>query len=135
VTGVHLLVGLGSERYALPIECVLEVADSEGVSPVLGAPAAIRGVRNLRGEVLPVVELGHMLGLAPARERGPLVVVEGRCARAMLAVDDLIDVSAPAATAEGTDSKLVRRAMLADGRLVGELDIASLLEAVRGATG
>ena len=55
--GVHLRLRVGGERYALPIENVLEVTPLGELSGVPGAGGAVLGVRNLRGQVLPVFDL------------------------------------------------------------------------------
>jgi purine-binding chemotaxis protein CheW len=68
---LHLvLFELGEEQYAVPIAMVREVVRVADITRVPHAPAHIRGVMNLRGRILPVVELGTRLGLAPA-EIGP----------------------------------------------------------------
>ena len=54
---VHVRLRVGRERYALPIENVLEVAELGSLSALPGAGAAVLGVRNLRGQVLPVFDL------------------------------------------------------------------------------
>lgn len=132
MTPVHLLVRVGPERYALPVERVLEVVGPGDVCPVFGVPPEVLGVRNLRGQVLPVLDLGGVLGIAPARHDGPLVVVEVPPARAMLAVDELVDVGSPGDAAEDTESELLSGAVLVDGGLVGVLDLPRLLDAIHG---
>jgi purine-binding chemotaxis protein CheW len=56
-----LVFRLGEERYALPTDRVLEVARPGEPTPVPGAPEVLAGVVNLRGEVLPVFDLGQLL--------------------------------------------------------------------------
>jgi purine-binding chemotaxis protein CheW len=48
---------LGTERYAIETQYVREVARLGDISPVPGAPDFLRGVTNLRGEVLCLVDL------------------------------------------------------------------------------
>src|SRR6476620_8754767 len=48
---------LDSEEYAVPIMTVTEVVPSIEITPVPGAPEYILGLTNLRGKVLPVLDL------------------------------------------------------------------------------
>jgi purine-binding chemotaxis protein CheW len=53
---------LRGRRCALPAAVVSEVAPMPGLTPVPHAPAAIRGIAPLHGQVLPVIDLGVWLG-------------------------------------------------------------------------
>lgn len=54
---------LAGESYALPIAAVQEIVRVAEITRVPDAPAVVRGVVNLRGRVLPVVDLRARLGL------------------------------------------------------------------------
>jgi purine-binding chemotaxis protein CheW len=56
---------LDSEWYGLPIACVHEILRVGAITRVPHAPAHVRGVMNVRGRLLPVVELRTVLGLTP----------------------------------------------------------------------
>ncbi|HEY2512329.1 MAG TPA: chemotaxis protein CheW [Polyangiaceae bacterium] len=60
-----VLFSLDSEEYAAPISNVLEILRVSAITRVPDAPAHVRGVMNLRGRLLPVVELRTILGLPP----------------------------------------------------------------------
>lgn len=61
----HVIFRLGNERYALPLAAVREVLlPPPSLSRVPRAPPPIRGVMNLRGRVVTVVELRSLLRLA-----------------------------------------------------------------------
>lgn len=63
---LHLVVfRLGREEYAVPIASVREVVRVSDITRVPHAPDHIRGVMNLRGRILPVVEIRSRLGLEP----------------------------------------------------------------------
>lgn len=127
MTSAHLLVRVEGERYALPIHDVVEVARIGELTPVPGAPHAVLGVQNLRGQVVPVVDLGAVVGMPRSEKRGALVVVDDSGQPAGLAVDALIDVADLVGDAsEPPDGPLLGSAMV-DGALVGLLDARSLL--------
>ena len=86
--------GVGDAVYALDVESVREVVRWQMVTPLPKAPALIDGVIDLRGEVVPVVDLGRALGGTPccpdALARIAIVEVDGLVMG--LVVDSAIDV-------------------------------------------
>lgn len=48
---------LGDEHYALDIMAVKEIRGYEAVTKIANAPPFIKGVINLRGEIVPIVDL------------------------------------------------------------------------------
>ncbi len=76
---LHLVTfALDREEYGIPVAQVREVIRVADITRVPQAPLHVRGVTNLRGRILPVVELRSRLGLAPAptTPRSRIVVVE-----------------------------------------------------------
>ena len=122
---------VADEHYALPVADVLEVAELGDVTPVPGAGAAVLGVRNLRGQVLPVVDLATVFELAPGHPER-IVIAERGDLRAGLAVDAIDGVEELPEASEEVDSRHLTGAALADGVLVGVIDIESVLDAVEG---
>jgi len=51
------------ERYALAIDSVKEITEFRAMTPVPMMPAFVRGVINLRGHVVPVIDLACRFGL------------------------------------------------------------------------
>ena len=124
---MHLRIRLGTEHYALDLDHVLEVVELGEVTPVPGSAPTLIGIRNLRGEILPALDLSALLGVAGERAPHSLVVVADGERRAGLAVDEVIDLSQlPQATAR-VDSLLVRGGVLVDGALVGVVDVSAML--------
>jgi purine-binding chemotaxis protein CheW len=73
----YLSFVLAGAAYAVPILKVKEIIQYAGLTPVPGAPRAVRGVLNLRGAVVPVVDLAVRFGVgetAPTRLTCVLVV-------------------------------------------------------------
>jgi len=92
VSGAYVRFTVGSIDYALPVEHVREVAETGLLSPVPGTPRPVLGVRNLHGQVLPVVDLAVVLGVEHEREAGRLLIAEAGDRRAGLSVDEVVDV-------------------------------------------
>lgn len=77
-TGRFLTFGLGGETYALDILDVTEIIEYRTVTAVPMMPSFIRGVINLRGRVLPVVDLIARFGQGSTEvaRRTAIVVVQ-----------------------------------------------------------
>jgi purine-binding chemotaxis protein CheW len=60
-----LLFELATQRFALAVADVVEVVQAVAVRSLPNAPPVVEGVINLRGEVLPVLDIRARFGLAP----------------------------------------------------------------------
>jgi purine-binding chemotaxis protein CheW len=65
-TSQYLTFRLDGELFAVDIETVREVLEFSTVTKVPRMPEFMRGVINLRGNVVPVVDMRQKLGLIPA---------------------------------------------------------------------
>lgn len=74
---------LGGALYALDVTQVLEIVRVPPLVPLPHAPDLIEGVVDLRGVVLPIVDLGRALGGAPIDD-------DERARIAVLQLDDLV---------------------------------------------
>ncbi|HLL04552.1 MAG TPA: chemotaxis protein CheW [Myxococcaceae bacterium] len=74
----YLSFFIAGEECALGILQVREIIEYDTVTRVPGAPPWVRGVTNLRGSVLPVIDLALKLGLpqSAAHRRSCIVVAE-----------------------------------------------------------
>ena len=63
----YLLFNLGQEVYGIPISHVINIIELQKITEVPDMPAHIRGVINLRGSVIPVMDLRLRFRL-PERE-------------------------------------------------------------------
>ena len=71
-----VLFDLGSETYGLDIATVHEIIRMQPITKVPKAPACVEGVINLRGKVIPVIDLGRKFGLEKAeRAKNNRIVV------------------------------------------------------------
>ncbi|MHB8876580.1 MAG: chemotaxis protein CheW [Myxococcaceae bacterium] len=60
---------LGSEEYVIDIMRIEEILQLQKVTPVPRAPSFVEGVVNLRGVIVPVVDLRKRLSSGPPRPR------------------------------------------------------------------
>lgn len=77
LAGKYLTVDLGNEAYGIAVLKVREIIRLQKITPVPQMPADVRGVINLRGRVVPVLDLRVKFGLnAEFAERTCIVVVQ-----------------------------------------------------------
>lgn len=53
---------VGDEAYCIDLQSVREIRSNESPTPMAGAPASFRGLLDLRGEIVPVIDLRALLG-------------------------------------------------------------------------
>src|SRR5260370_1304594 len=90
--GTYTCLKVAGEAYAVPIGNVVEIASLGDLTAVPGSPRQILGVRNLRGQILPVIDFALLLGLNPAAPPRQLLVAEAGRVQAGFAVDDVSNV-------------------------------------------
>jgi purine-binding chemotaxis protein CheW len=76
--GKYLTFALSEEEYGLPVLKVREIIKMMSITAVPQVPGHVRGVINLRGKVIPVVDLRLKFGFASQdyTERTCIIVVE-----------------------------------------------------------
>ena len=75
--GKYLTIVLGKEAYGIAVLKVREIIRQQQITPVPQLPEFVKGVINLRGRVIPVVDLRVKFGLkAECTERTCIVVVQ-----------------------------------------------------------
>ena len=70
-----VIFSLGSEEYALPITRVQEIIRYSEPRSVASQTPWIRGVINLRGNIVPVCDLAERLGLGLERPESAKIVI------------------------------------------------------------
>lgn len=77
-SGALLRMAVAEQPLAVPIARVREILQVLRMTPLPRTPEFVRGVMNLRGSVVPVIDLAARLGLPPAEigRRSCIVVVQ-----------------------------------------------------------
>jgi purine-binding chemotaxis protein CheW len=133
----YLSFALGEEQYGIEILRVQEIKGYSGITPIPNTPAHIRGVMNLRGTVIPVVDLRAKFHLEThAYDKFTVIIVVTVGARivglVVDAVSDVLDIARqdirPAPElGHGQDTRFISGMVHVGERLVVLLDIATLL--------
>lgn len=94
-TRSYVIFRLGPEEYGLPIHSVNSIIRFEQATPVPRSPEAVIGVINLRGRVIPVVDLKKRFGKGEFQpDAGSRIVVsEGAAGPIGVAVDSASEVA------------------------------------------
>ena len=88
-----VVFSLGAEEYGLPITTVQEIIRYARPRSIPSAPPSVRGVINLRGKIIPVVDLKSRLGIDGGdAEESKIVIVQAGAVTAGLIVDDVDEV-------------------------------------------
>jgi len=94
-TGIpHGIFILGREHYGIPLKELRGIHPFSQVTPIPGAPASLLGVMHLHGDVLPVLDLANLLGLAPEEHasKGFILVLRNQEMALGLRVDEVLDI-------------------------------------------
>ncbi len=132
------VVLLGGQSFAVDAADAREVVALDETTLVPGAPAAVVGVMNLRGGVLPVVEARSLLGLPPrvgGSGRGHALVLADGDRRAAVRIDRVLGLAPleevrPPAEADATGLAVGEISVQPGGRAT-LLDARAMLAALR----
>lgn len=89
-----VVVQLGETQFGIPIDRVHEVLHVPPITRLPFPPPSVLGVVNVRGVVLPIIDLGDRIFGVPAKRDGRIVVVTESQSRSDIAllVDQVIDL-------------------------------------------
>lgn len=137
-----VLIKVGPHRCGLPVRHVEEVIWMVAVTHFPLGPAFVEGVVNLRGKVIPILDLRKRFGLEPgppdSRTRILVVGLRGRLAGLVVDEADGVqaveepDMGIEPAEALGPDLRYVSRVVKTGGELVVVLDPDRLLTEEEG---
>ncbi|MCX7559771.1 chemotaxis protein CheW [Sulfitobacter sp. F26204] len=128
---------LADQEYAFDIMSVREIRGWTHATPLPHAPPYTKGVINLRGTVLPVIDLCCRLGL-PARvqnDRNVIIVVKTKDVKTGLLVDAVSDIvtvgvenlQAPPHTGATLAEGVISALTLVEGRMIRLLNLPAIL--------
>ncbi|MGQ9497840.1 MAG: chemotaxis protein CheW [Desulfotomaculales bacterium] len=128
---------LAEQNYGVDIAGVYEIIRMENITRVPRAPSFVEGVINLRGRIIPVIDLRKRFGM-PAAERtraSRIVIVEMGGTTVGMVVDAVLEVlRIPASSIEppppvihGIEAAYLRGIALWDDRLIILLNLERIL--------
>lgn len=122
---------LDEQLYGFSIDQVREILQMVEITPIPDAPAHVRGAINVRGTVVPILDLRMLLGLQerPFDASTPIVLVEGGERLVGVGVDDVADVlqvSAEQCDAASGEYPMMAQVCRLDERMLLVLDPGKL---------
>lgn len=137
-TDEHVVIfRLADEYYALDIQTVQEIVRMQNITSIPGADPWVEGITNLRGRVVPVIDLRRRCGV-PASEHTNetrIVVVSTSNGMVGLVVDAVSEVmripgeqvEVPSGIVNVPENNYLRGIAKLDDRLVSLMDLDGLL--------
>jgi purine-binding chemotaxis protein CheW len=103
--GKYLTFSLGQEEYGIGILKVKEIIGMMRITPVPQTPEFVKGVINLRGKVIPVIDLRLRFGMPSIdyNERTCIVVVEITGATGKIHIGIVVDSVSEVLNIKGSD--------------------------------
>jgi len=129
---------IGEQEFCVDIMAVREIRGWTPATPVPHSPRFVRGVINLRGAVLPVIDLADRLGLGTAVEtaRHVIIVVQIGSRIVGLLVDAVCDILSTADhvvqktpdLAGDQMQNFVKGLIALEGRMISLIDLSLVLD-------
>lgn len=134
---------IGKQEFCVDVMSVREIRGWTPTTPLPHAPNYVRGVINLRGVVLPVIDLGGRLGLSMAEPTARHVIIVARIAGQVVgllvdAVCDILTVAdntvQPSPDLDYDAAKTFVKGLLpVEGRMISLLSLDRMLPSEAGA--
>ena len=128
---------IGAQEFCVDIMCVREIRGWTPTTVLPRAPAFVCGVINLRGAILPIVDLAGRLGFAATEPSARHVIVVAQIGRQLVgllvdAVSDILTVEIDSIqptpdVATETVRNFVRGVLAVDGRMIGLVALDDVL--------
>lgn len=134
-----LTFSLDNVLYGVNVSQVREVKNFDSVTPVPYAPAYVRGVTNLRGEVIPVIDLRRRFGMGEASVKNEstniMIIVQDKHPVGVM-VDSVMEVlTLPKSGIEAnTDSLIVDKSEAVLGVAKHDKELIILLDLLKVAS-
>ena len=131
---------IGAQEFCVDIMEVREIRGWTPATPLPQAPAFVRGVINLRGAVLPIVDLGARLGLGAADPTARHVIIVAQVQNQIVgllvdAVSDILTVSRDdihqVPEGNSIDTELLNGIVTHDNKMVGLIDLHAVVSGAR----
>jgi purine-binding chemotaxis protein CheW len=128
---------IGAQEFCVDVMSVREIRGWTPATPLPQSPPFVRGVINLRGTVLPIVDLAARLGFAPAEPSARHAIVVAQIGHQVVGllvegVSDIFTVTddkiqpTPEVASE-TTKKFVRGVIAMDGRMISLIELNAVL--------
>ena len=128
-----LLFNLGEDVYGLEIEALQEIVENPVMHHVPQAQGALRGAINFHGQILAVIDLPDLLGIANARRDHRRVVLSPEYKSLVLTVSDIqrivaLDLTELQPPPENSADLAIRGQIRSDETMINILDTDAIFK-------
>ena len=131
------LFSIGDDTYAIPVELLAEIIIPQKVFPVPTTPSHVLGVINLRGNIVPIVDMRPALSLPQSSITNQIAIIRLGTLNVGIVVDNVSEVAVvpktcvqPVPTDFGSHSNTARGRFIT-GIIQRETGVAALLNIER----
>ncbi|OGW40841.1 MAG: hypothetical protein A2010_07710 [Nitrospirae bacterium GWD2_57_9] len=137
------LFTMGEDHYAIPVELLTEIIISQRIFPVPTTPPHVLGVINLRGNIVPIVDIRSALSLPRQSTPGQIAILKHNTITLGIVVDHVSEVigvpvssvlSMPAdagSQAGKSRSRFLKSIIQRDAGVAALLDVEQIIEEIR----
>ncbi|HWR71755.1 MAG TPA: chemotaxis protein CheW [Nitrospirota bacterium] len=87
------LFRIGDDSYAIPVEVLTEIIITQKLFPVPTTPGHVLGVINLRGSIIPIVDIRPVLALPQQSASGQIAILKHNHILLGIIVDAVVEVA------------------------------------------
>lgn len=87
------LFSVGEDTYAIPVEVLTEIIIPQKLFPVPTTPGHVLGVINLRGNIIPIVDIRPILSLSQKNIAGQIAILRHHQVPLGIVVDAVVEVA------------------------------------------
>jgi purine-binding chemotaxis protein CheW len=131
---------IGTQEFCIDIMSIREIRGWTPATPLPKSPGFVRGVINLRGTVLPIVDLAVRLGFPPAEPTARHAIMVSQIGQQVVGllvegVSDIFtveesDIQPTPDVASDMAKRFVRGVIAIDGRLISLIALNSVLPSI-----
>lgn len=137
------LFNMGEDLYAIPVELLTEIIISQKIFPVPTTPPHVLGVINLRGSIVPIVDIRHALSLPRQSIPSNIAIIKHDTVTIGIVVDNVSEVvsvplskvlaiPAEANTQAGKSrSRFLKSLINREGAVAALLDVQQIIEEIK----
>lgn len=133
--GKIAVAAIGEDEFGIGIDKIVEILKGQKVFQLPNLPSFLSGVINLRGEVIPVIDLRRRFGIKPIKGKDRIVVIRFGKEKIGLFVDDIkeiinldpSDISTPPTIFKGLKTEYMVGIGKKDDRIIIILNLDSII--------
>jgi purine-binding chemotaxis protein CheW len=88
-----IVFSIAGKEFGIPIDRIVEIVKKQKITPLPKVPQFISGVINLRGAIIPLMDLRKRLGVEPSSVKERILIIKMHGEKIGLLVDDVREIA------------------------------------------